>query len=128
MAKKESKMPCSRGWLLLVIPFLLPYSFAFAGAGKKPNPEGTHPDSVWISRPDGSLQCDAKQGVAHVDPVAAARTLLEKSGVKILEGQKRNDGAMRAQVCGIATGNETTFLILRNDLGKAKSLGFEALP
>lgn len=122
MAKKESKMPLRLSLLFLVIPF----SVAFAGAGKKPSAERT--DSVWISRPDGSLQCDEKPGTAPIDPVTAARAVLEKSGVKILEGQKRNDGAMRAQVCGIATGNETTFLIPRSDLSKAKSLGFEPLP
>ena len=84
-------------------------------------------DRVWITRPDGSLQCDEKtEGSAH-DPVAEAKEQLTKKGVHVLEAKKRNDGRMRAQVCGISTGNETSFLIPKNELTKAKTLGFEAV-
>lgn len=83
--------------------------------------------TVWITRPDGSLQCDAQIEGTAADPVVKAKAELEKKGVKVLEAKKRNDGLMRAQACGIATGNETAFLISTQDLAKAKALGFAAL-
>ncbi len=97
------------------------------GAAKSTAKSMAQETTVWITRPDGSLLCDAQIEGATADPVAKAKAQLEKKGVKILEAGKRNDGQMRAQACGIATGNETTFRIPTQDLAKAKSLGFEAL-
>lgn len=85
-------------------------------------------DRIWITRPDGSLQCDQKSEGASHDSVAEAREQLTKKGVHVIEAKKSNDGRIRAQVCGISTGNETSFLIPKSDLAKAKSLGFEASP
>ncbi|MBS1961685.1 MAG: hypothetical protein JST04_05685 [Bdellovibrionales bacterium] len=103
--------------------FLLPLAVFSIGAFAATKPEAD--DRVWITRPDGSLQCDEKtEGAAH-DPVAEAKAELTKKGVHVLEAKKRNDGKMRAQVCGISTGNETSFLIPKKELSKAKTLGFE---
>lgn len=95
--------------------------------GAQPSRPARQEATVWITRPDGSLQCDAQIQGTSADPVVKAKAELEKKGVKILEAKKRNDGQMRAQACGIATGNETTFRISKPDLAKAKALGFEAL-
>lgn len=84
-------------------------------------------ERVWITRPDGSLQCDPKDEGTQNDPIRKAKAELSKAGVKILESKKRNDGALRAAACGIATGNETSFLIEKRDLPKAKRLGFVLL-
>jgi hypothetical protein len=84
-------------------------------------------DRVWITRPDGSLQCDPKEEGTAADPVKKAQSQLEKSGVRVLQAQKRNDGAMRAAACGISTGNETSFLIEARDFAQAKALGFEKI-
>jgi hypothetical protein len=83
-------------------------------------------DRVWITRPDGSLQCDEKTAGTPQDPVVVAKEQLTKKGVHVIDAKKSNDGRIRAQVCGISTGNETRFLIPKSELAKAKSLGFEA--
>lgn len=112
-----AKFRLSATVLSAIIGFLLGAT-AFAAAKGE--------DRVWITRPDGSLQCDQKsEGAAH-DPVAEAREQLTKKGVHVIESKKSNDGRIRAQVCGISTGNETSFLIPKSELAKAKSLGFEA--
>jgi hypothetical protein len=85
------------------------------------------PKGIWITRSDGSLQCDPKAEGSPADPIRKARLELEKGGVKVFDEKKTNDGAMHAAACGITTGNETSFLIEKNDLAKAKTLGFELL-
>lgn len=82
-------------------------------------------DRVWITRPDGTLQCDDKnEGAAH-DRVAEAQAQLTGKGIHVIEAKKSNDGRMHAQMCGISTGNETSFLIPKTELEKAKALGFD---
>lgn len=100
-------------------PILFAASTALAGAKGE--------DRVWVSRPDGSLQCDEKPAGLS-DPVTKAKEELSKKGVRVFEAKKSNDGQMRAQVCGMTTGNETRLLIPKSDLAKAKALGFEASP
>lgn len=104
---------------LLALPILLGSSAAFSGSKGE--------DRVWITRPDGSLQCDEKIEGTALDPVVKAKEELAKKGVHILEAKKANDGKMRAQMCGMTTGNETRFLVPKKDLTKAKALGFEAI-
>lgn len=81
-------------------------------------------DRVWISRPDGSLQCDDSIVQKGRDLIAEANAQLKKKGVHVIESKKRNDGQVRAQMCGISTGNETSFLIPKKEFKKAKALGF----
>lgn len=85
-------------------------------------------DRVWITRSDGTLQCDDATGAGAHDVIAGAKAQLTKKGVHIIESKKRNDGKLRAQMCGMSTGNETSFLIPKKELAKAKALGFEAVP
>jgi len=85
-------------------------------------------DRVWVTRPDGSLQCDEHVGGSAPDPIAEAKQQLKKKGVHVLDSKKRNDGQLRAQACGISTGNETSFLIPKKELDRAKALGFELVP
>ncbi len=87
----------------------------------------TQSDSVWVTRPDGSLQCDEKKAGIEESRLARAKTELEKAGVEVIASKRRNDGKMRAQMCGMATGDETSFQISATDLPKAKTLGFELL-
>lgn len=104
--------------------------FLFGAAGEKMSTGPTTKNDikgVWITRSDGSLQCDPKEEGTKNDPLKKAQAQLEKSGVKVFEAKKRNDGAMHAAACGITTGNQTAFLIEKADLAKAKALGFEAL-
>jgi hypothetical protein len=111
MAKRDSKF--------ILLPLLLISAGAF-GAAKSD-------ERVWISRPDGSLQCEVGAEKKDKDPVVTAKDQLTKKGIHVLEAKKRSDGKMHAQMCGISTGNETSFLIPKNELTRAKSLGFEAI-
>ena len=83
-------------------------------------------ERVWITRPDGSLQCDPKLDAEAVDPIKKAEAQLKSAGITVFESKKTNDGAMHASACGIATGNETSFLIDRSAAPKATALGFRA--
>jgi hypothetical protein len=103
--------------LIVAIAALSIAAEAFSG-GKKS-------EKIWVSRPDGSLQCDPKvEGTAN-DPLVKAKTELEGSGVRVYGSKKRNDGRMHAAACGIATGNEAALEIEARDLEKARARGFE---
>ncbi len=49
---------------------------------------------------------------------------LATAGVKVLKTEAKHDGQMHAQMCGVATGEETYFQILAIDLEKARATGF----
>ncbi len=100
-----------------LLPLLLVSVAAFAAAKSE--------ERVWITRPDGTLQCDEKPKGAEHDPVAEAKDELTKKGIHVLEAKRQNDGKMHAQMCGISTGNETRFLIPKKELTQAKALGFD---
>ena len=117
----------SSGRVVLTMLGILTASALAVGAARTSSKVSPADAGVWITRTDGSLQCDPQIIGTSEDPVVKAKAQLEKSGVKVLEAQRRNDGQMRAQACGISTGNETSFRIPKQDLAKAKSLGFEAL-
>jgi hypothetical protein len=74
---------------------------------------------ITVSKPDGSLQCGVRVGM-DLDVMAKK----ELAGVKILSSEKRNDGLMRIQSCGSATGLLNTYTIKHQDLRKAQESGF----
>ncbi|MBC7387549.1 MAG: hypothetical protein H7301_15465 [Cryobacterium sp.] len=107
------------------IPFLLVLTLSlFFSSCESPAGE----DAVWVTRPDGSLQCDDPKAAPTTDRLSDAKAVLEKAGVKVIEAKKSADGALRAQMCGIATGNATTLKILKADLSKATAAGFSTVP
>lgn len=82
------------------------------------------PDSVWVTRSDGSLQCEPGTGMK----IETAREQLLKAGVKVEDGYTTFDGArVRAQMCGMPAGKEHGFLIPRSDFTKASALGYREL-
>ncbi|MCM2324671.1 MAG: hypothetical protein NDJ90_15535 [Oligoflexia bacterium] len=94
---------------------------ACAAAKKSPAPID---DALWVIRSDGELSCGMKKG----QPLEAAAAELERAGVKVLESRKSNDGMMRIQMCGAATGSLNAFRIARKELEAAKALGFGEAP
>jgi hypothetical protein len=74
---------------------------------------------VKIAKPDGTLQCS--QG--KLIPLADMQKQLKD--ITVFSAKNQNDGMMRIQVCGAATGNHNVYEILESDLDKAKALGFE---
>lgn len=81
-------------------------------------------DSLWVTRSDGSLQCEPGTGMK----LEAAREELVQAGVRVEDGYTTFDGArVRAQMCGMPAGTENGFLIPRADFTKASGLGYREL-
>ena len=77
--------------------------------------------SIFISKPDGSLQCGMKSGMS-------LEHMQEQLGsITILSSEKKHDGLMRVQACGATTGMLNVYEIRQQDLSKAQSLGFSPL-
>lgn len=76
-------------------------------------------DWVWISKADGSKQCEDGG-----NPVEADAAELKKAGIDVIESKKHDDGMMRIQMCGAPAGKENAYRIKRQDAGKAAALGF----
>lgn len=93
---------------------------AYAAGKKQPAATSSEAAQIWVSRPDGSLSC----GIKEAQTLESAAQELEKAGVRAFESGKGNDGKMRAQMCGVATGHLNRFKISESDLEKAKALGF----
>jgi hypothetical protein len=75
-------------------------------------------DRMRVFKSDGSLQCEDGPGVT---PEKMSSDLKE---ISVYKSFKMNDGLMRAQLCGTATGQVNVFEIDRSDLPKAQKLGF----
>lgn len=75
--------------------------------------------SVFVYKYDGSKQCNQGQ---EISLEAMSKQL---TNIQILSMEKRNDGMMRIQVCGAATGEANVYEIHHEDLQKAKESGFQ---
>lgn len=76
--------------------------------------------TVKVFKSDESRQCQGG-GI----PIEKMQEELE--GINIIDSHPANDGKMRIQVCGAATGNINVFEINHEDLEKAQRLGFKKL-
>jgi hypothetical protein len=76
-------------------------------------------DRVKVFKMDGSLQCGQGQAI----PVADMQKDLKD--IKVYSSLNKNDGMMRIQVCGAATGNCNVYEIDRKNLEAAIKLGFK---
>lgn len=74
---------------------------------------------VKVAKSDGTLQCS--QG--KLIPLATMQKDLKD--IVVFSSTNENDGMIRIQVCGAATGNHNVFEIAESDLEKAKSYGFK---
>jgi hypothetical protein len=75
--------------------------------------------SIRVSKPDGSLQCNMREGLSLED--MASRELKD---IQIINSEKMNDGLMRIQACGTPTGMLNVYTIRHQDLRKAQLAGF----
>lgn len=76
-------------------------------------------DRVKVHKPDGSLQC----GMGKAIPVSEMQK--ELGTIQVHSAINKNDGMMRIQVCGAATGNSNVYEIDRKDLSAAIKAGFK---
>jgi hypothetical protein len=74
---------------------------------------------VKVAKADGTLQCSQGKLIPLLD---MQKDLKE---ITVFSALNQNDGMMRIQVCGAATGNHNVYEILETDLEKAKSFGFK---
>ncbi len=78
-------------------------------------------DSIWVSQPDGSRQCQKNSGIS----LEKAKLKLIEKGVKVLDSASKSDGKMRITQCKAATGQLNAFKISSFDLSKAEELGYK---
>lgn len=76
-------------------------------------------DKVKVFKADGTLQCG--QG-KKIDISEMQKDL---KGIKVYSSENKNDGMMRIQLCGTATGNSNVYEIDRKDLEAALKAGFK---
>lgn len=76
-------------------------------------------DRVRVFKADGSLQC----GQGEAIPLDVMQTQLKT--IKVHRAYNKNDGLMRPQMCGMATGNANVYEIDRKDLAEALKAGFK---
>jgi hypothetical protein len=81
-------------------------------------PEPSKVERVRVFKANGSLQCG--QGKS-IDPEAMAKDLKD---IRVYKSSMENDGKMRIQVCGAATGNVNVYEIDKTNLEQALSYGF----
>lgn len=81
--------------------------------------EASIADVVRVYKPDGSVQCGSFSAIS----VEAMQKQL--GNIQVLNAAKRNDGLLRAQQCGLPTGNSNVYTIYRKDLAAALKLGFQ---
>ncbi len=81
----------------------------------------TRQKTVFVYKPDGSLQCEQRKGVATEE--------MEKqlAGIRVISRDKRHDGLMHIQACGTPTGMINVFEIPEASLKDAESKGFKLL-
>ena len=74
---------------------------------------------VKVAKADGTLQCSQGKLIPLVEMQK------ELKNITVFSSLNQNDGMMRIQVCGAATGNHNVYEILESDLSKAQALGFQ---
>jgi hypothetical protein len=77
--------------------------------------------SVFVYKPDGSLQCGTAKGLSLEEMEKQLR------GMPVLSRDKRPDGKMHIQVCGSPTGMINVFEIDETHLKEAEARGFKKL-
>lgn len=76
------------------------------------------PVTVQVAKSDGSMSCDADNGISLAD---MQKTL---GAIAVFSAQKLSDGLMRPAVCGMTTGLFNVFEIAEDDLDQALASGF----
>ncbi len=75
---------------------------------------------VLVMKSKRMIQCDSEAGISLGDHLLE----LTDENINPFVSELSNDGMLRAQQCGKGTGDINTYLISKNELDKAKELGF----
>jgi hypothetical protein len=103
--------------LLTFVGFLSQAAVILAGGTSAAN-------TLFVFRPDGTLQCDTSAGVA----LDSMEQELKSVGVKVLSSRKAYDGREGIALCGAPTGQINVYEIKPSDVSEAFGLGFKQLP
>ena len=103
--------------LLIFLVFLSYAAVVYAGGN-------TTASTLFVFKPDGTIQCDKFQGVA-LDSMAQELTSAE---IKVFSMRKGYDGREGIALCGAATGQINVYEIASSDVSEAVGLGFKQLP
>ena len=79
--------------------------------------------TLFVFRPDGTIQCDKSPGVA----LDAMEQELRSVGIKVFSSQKGYDGREGVALCGAPTGQINVYEIASSDVSEALRLGFKQL-
>ena len=80
--------------------------------------------TLFVYKPDGTIQCDKSQGVA----LDFMEQELRSADIKVFSSRKGYDGREGIAVCGAPTGQINVYEIAFSDVSEALGLGFKQLP
>jgi hypothetical protein len=80
--------------------------------------------AVWIMRSDNAQSCEPKSGTSLKDDAEE----LKKAKIPILDSKKGSDGKVHIQMCGADKGTTNSFLIPKDKLPLALTMGYREIP
>lgn len=81
-------------------------------------------NTLFVFKPDGTLQCDKSPGIA----LGSMEQELRSVGIKVFSSRKAYDGREGIALCGAPTGQINVYEITPSDVSEALGLGFKQLP
>ncbi len=103
--------------LLTFLVFLSYAAVIYAGGN-------TTASTLFVYKPDGTIQCDKFQGVA----LDTMEQELKSADIKVFSRRKGYDGREGIALCGAPTGQINVYEIASSDVSEAVRLGFKQLP
>ena len=111
------QMKCVNFILLTFLGFLSYSVLIYAGGNSAAS-------TLFVFRPDGTIQCDKSPGVA----LDSMEQELRSVGIKVFSSRKGYDGREGIALCGASTGQINVYEISSSDVSGALRLGFKQLP
>ncbi len=103
--------------LLTFLVFLSYAAVIYAGGN-------TTGSTLFVYKPDGTIQCDKFQGVA----LDTMEQELTSADIKVFSRRKGYDGREGIALCGAPTGQINVYEIASSDVSEAVRIGFKQLP
>lgn len=110
-------MKCVSVVLLILVGLLSHAVVIHAGGTSAAN-------TLFVFKPDGTLQCDKSPGVT----LGSMAQELRSVDIKVFSSRKGYDGREGIALCGAPTGQINVYEIASSDVSKALGLGFKPLP
>jgi hypothetical protein len=105
-------------FMLLTLLGLLSYAVVVHAGGN------SAASTLFVFKPDGTIQCDKSPGVA----LDSMEQELRSVDIKVFSSRKGYDGREGIAVCGAPTGQINVYEIASSDVSEALGLGFNQIP